>query len=398
MSIRTEIEATYRVTTPMFCGGAENQAELRLQSFKGVLRYWWRALAWSRLNGELGGIREEENSLFGSSDEGQSRVSMHLEPVELKPFGAGEILKVSSARSQRVGEGVRYLGYGIMETFDGKKTKAGRLTRSCISAPFDFTVRMRAHNPDGKPERVESVKDALIALGTFGGLGARSRKGYGSLVIRSLRINGKEECEAPQSANELKDRIRDLRNAASADNLPEFPAYTALCVGTRHLLLSSDKKEPLEMLDLIGRELIRFRSWGRGGKILGNQDSEKNFKNDHDLMKKDTAKRKRHPERVAFGLPHNYGRGKDKQVVSGKYDRRASPLFIHIHECGNVPVAVLSFFPTVFLPEGEKISVGGKEIRRVPEKELYKPVHEFFDRLLDPNKRKESFRAEEIKW
>ena len=37
------IRATYRITTPMFCGGAEQQAEFRLPSFKGVLRFWWRA-------------------------------------------------------------------------------------------------------------------------------------------------------------------------------------------------------------------------------------------------------------------------------------------------------------------------------------------------------------------
>ena len=32
------IHATYRMVTPMFCGGAEQQAEFRLASFKGVLR------------------------------------------------------------------------------------------------------------------------------------------------------------------------------------------------------------------------------------------------------------------------------------------------------------------------------------------------------------------------
>ena len=76
----TEIEATYRVVTPMFCGGAEPEthAELRLSSFKGVLRFWWRALAWSRLGGDLGRIKQHEDALFGSADGGQSSVSMRL--------------------------------------------------------------------------------------------------------------------------------------------------------------------------------------------------------------------------------------------------------------------------------------------------------------------------------
>ncbi len=32
-----KISATYRVTTPMFLGGAEQQADMRLPSFKGAL-------------------------------------------------------------------------------------------------------------------------------------------------------------------------------------------------------------------------------------------------------------------------------------------------------------------------------------------------------------------------
>ena len=73
-------------------------------------------------------------------------------------------------------------------------------------------------------------------------------------------------------------------------------------------------------------------------------------------------------------------------------DRRASPLFIHIHECGSTPVAVLSFLPARFLPKGKSdISVGKDRVSQRPEEELYCPIHEFLDRLLDSGKRKEKF-------
>ena len=105
-------------------------------------------------------------------------------------------------------------------------------------------------------------------------------------------------------------------------------------------------------------------------------------------------RRNRHPRRIAFGLPHNYGKAPDKQV--GPYDkaldRRASPLFIHIHECGDTPFAVLSFLPARFLPEDRSdISVGGPRVRQTPEPELYRPIREFLDRLRDPKKREERF-------
>ena len=50
------IRANYRIVTPMFCGGAEQQAEFRLASFKGLLRFWWRAFEWGRLQGEASNV------------------------------------------------------------------------------------------------------------------------------------------------------------------------------------------------------------------------------------------------------------------------------------------------------------------------------------------------------
>lgn len=382
MAKLTEIEATYRVVTPLFCAGADQQrAELRLPSFKGVLRFWWRALAWSRLKGDLKKIQQEENTLFGSADGGQSRVFMRLildgSPIAVE---AGNVLGVGK---NVVGEGTRYLGYGVMEAFKSrkKKTEAGQLTRPCLRAPFDFTVQMQGRNLE--QEQLRSVKNALVALGTLGGMGAKSRKGYGSLVIRSLRINGEEQWSLPQSMYYLCNAIKAFRS----DNHTKLPEFTALSTNARLILLSSFKKEPLELLDLIGRELVRYRSWGRNGKILGREDSEKNFRDDHDLMKR--HHQKRHPRRIAFGLPHNYG---GKQVVPSNENRRASPLFIHLHECGGRPVAVLSFLPGRFLPKGNSgISVGGRPVSQVPEEQLYKPIHQFLNRLLDTKKRKEAF-------
>ena len=389
-----EIEATYRVVTPLFCGGAEpkKSAELRLASFKGVLRFWWRALEWSRCGGDLEGIRKREDALFGSAGGGQSCVSMRLNPdCAPRKIHADQVLTVSQRGGSTVGEGARYLGYGVMKTFGSQR---GQLTRACLRSPFEFTVqlRLRDHrwNEEESKYALASLRDVLICLGTHGGMGAKSRKGYGSLVIRSLTVDGEPGWRLPQSMNDLREALADLRRRHHAAGQPE---YTAVSEQARQVLVSSDKREPLELLDLLGREFMRYRSWGRGGRVLG-QDSEKKFKGDHDLMKTDWRRRDRHPRRIAFGLPHNYGKPEHLQIgpCDPGLDRRASPLFIHIHECGDRPVAVLSFLPARFLPEGKSdISVGGKRVRQAPEADLYRPIHQFLDRLLDPDKRKEPF-------
>ena len=303
----TEIEATYRVVTPMFCAGANpGRAELRLSSFKGVLRFWWRALAWPRLNGDLDEIRRQEDALFGSTGAGQSCASMRL-AIDSDPqlVRKDEVLTVPASDGRVVGEGARYLGYGVMHAFDSKKsnTRKGQLTRACLRAPFDFVVRMqlrgREASPDALRQQSESLEDALICLGNRGGLGAKNRKGYGSLAIRSLLVNGEQRWRLPQTMHELRDTLVAYRRDRQAG---DQPAYTALSREARHVLLTSDRTQAMELLDLVGRELMRYRSWGHNGRVLG-QPSEKNFRDDHDLM--DGNRRNRHPRRIAFGLPHN---------------------------------------------------------------------------------------------
>lgn len=384
------IDAAYRVVTPLFSAGADpRDPELRVPGVKGVLRYWWRALAWSRCGGDLDAVRRQEDRLFGSAAGGRSRVSMHLisSTLDEKKAGVGQVLDVPETK-RVVGEGARYLGYGVMEAFASRKknTKEGQLTRACLRAPFDFVVRMRGR--DLTEADVASLRNALIALGTLGGLGARSRKGYGSTVLQSFRVDGVDRWDAPQSVGALRAVIAGLPCGDDKGALPEF---TALSSRTRHVLVSSRKKEPLDLLDLVGREQIRFRSWGHNGKVLGGP-SERRFQDDHDLMK--SVRPEKHPTRIAFGLPHNYGKQPREQVGphDRDLDRRASPLFIHLHVCGGVPVAVLSFLPARFLPEGRSgVSVGGHAVPQRPEDESYRPVRDFLDRLCDPAKRKEPF-------
>ena len=392
----TEIVATYRVVTPMFCAGATpSHAEVRAPSFKGVLRFWWRALAWSRLRGDLKAIKKEEDKLFGSAGGGRSKVSMRVNmDGRQRTIRENTVLTVSEEKSSVVGEGARYLGYGVMEAFPSKtkNTKAGQLTRSCVRAPFDFTIQMRGRNLTEAES--SSLENALVALGTFGGVGAKSRKGYGSLVLKSLLVGGRKPYRPPQDMTGLHDAIKKLQpNSGGQTAQAALLEFTALSTKTRYVLLSSDKKEPMELLDLVGRELMRYRSWGHNGNVLG-QPSERNFKDDHDLMKQPAGERKTHPRRIAFGLPHNYGKRPDLQVdpYDKEADRRASPLFVHVHECGDTPVAVLSFLPARFLrKDASDVSVGRTRIAQRPEDELYSPIHDFLDRLLDENKRKEPF-------
>jgi CRISPR-associated protein Cmr1 len=440
------ISATYRVTTPMFLGGvpspeqeederlklsADHPAEFRLPSFKGVLRFWWRALAWDRIK-DASRLRDEEAALFGSSNErvGQSKVLLRVKPVTATVLAPNHVSHTQlKDGGQVVGLGARYLGYGVMEAFDRtikdrnknpiRQVKGGQLTRSCVSAPFTFTVNLLL-KPSLKQEQAQEIERTLKVLGLLGSLGSKSRKGYGSLTLLSLKLDDKETWTAPTIAEKVTDAIRTILGptqvrASQSHDVSQsqngLPEWTAFSLASRIIVVSADNRDrsPLAILDKIGREMVRYRSWGRNGKVLGNVDSEQNFEDDHDLMKQDWKQRQSHPHRIVFGLPHNYGQPTTEHVEPAEnHDRRASPLFIHIHQPNDttLPVAVLSFLPACFLPaDAGGISVGKRERDKrgsgdwekqtvqLASDGLWNPINAFLDRMLDPNERKETFGA-----
>ena len=104
----TILTATYRVVTPMFLGGADplREAELRVPSFKGALRFWWRAIMWSEVL-DLVRLRQCEAALFGSSEAGQSKVLIH------SPATLASTQKVSGIGRQRPGSATPAMGCAI---------------------------------------------------------------------------------------------------------------------------------------------------------------------------------------------------------------------------------------------------------------------------------------------
>ena len=368
------IETCFRVATPCFTGPEDGKAELRLPSIKGVLRFWWRAWAYAAFIDDDDGncavrrLRRCENDLFGSSETGQGRLAMRLDTATRpRTLGKGNILRDEGGK--RVGPGARYLGYGVMEAFarPQKGTDAGQLIRPCLEAPFEFALRIGAK--DEVPLR--QVEPALRLLGLAGGLGARARKGYGSLNLISLQGDGVEDWRSPETIDDYREQLASLLGSTTAcDREPEFSAFSS---HTRVDLLS-ESHAPLKVLDDYGRAMVRYRSWGRNGKILDKERSRQKFREDHDWMKGDAPDTDFHPRRAVFGLPHNYGKG--IEVKPKNYGRRASPLLFHVHRIGERYAGIAFLLRARFLPGTEKILARD---RAVPAKPDWSVLTDFLD-------------------
>jgi CRISPR-associated protein Cmr1 len=295
-----EITATFRVVTPMFVSGADqSKAELRLPSIKGVLRFWWRTLAWERLNGDLNVIREEEAKLFGSTDKGQSAVLMKLSDQDIK---TAKQEKWSPNRWEA------YVGYGLIETTGGNQ-------RDYIKPGSTFTLSFKSKDLLDDDDRT-NLRKALLVFGLLGGLGGRSRKGWGSVNLTSMSCS--PAWSPPAEAKELETEL----HALLCEN-DKHPSYTAV-TSASEIRIGNPKKNAKEAHKYLAEH---YRDTVR-------EASDKS-------------------EREQFGLPRK-----------SNDQRRASPVFLHVHELsdgGAIPVA--AHLPAQFLNDRPYPAGGDKHIK-----------------------------------
>jgi CRISPR-associated protein Cmr1 len=362
------VEAEFEIVTPMFLGGADPKAgaELRGASLKGALRFWWRALAWGRLR-SLNRIHEDEARIFGSANSGQGRVLLRILESRCQFMEARNQAVLKDAAGEVIRPGARYLGYGLVEAFASRprSVSAGQLIRPCIREGGRFTIELRLRPlrkdpansgsgaPVNDPDRdLASVLGALKLLGLIGGLGARTRRGWGSLALKKLKVD-REVLRPPASAEEYESEIRELVGASRLTPAP--PPYTAFFEKARVLILK-EGNTALDVLDDLGDTFQLYRGWRHPSEA-----PEQNFAHDHHGKARGSwsipaesfergypSVTQNHPLRVEFGLPHNYDQRLN--IEAEGHDRRASPLLFHIHPVGDKYCAVATFLPTPFLP------------------------------------------------
>jgi CRISPR-associated protein Cmr1 len=338
-----KIEATFSIVTPMFLGGANGQAELRAPSIKGLLRFWWRTITYPSLNGNLKKLSENESKLFGSNETG-SPFQLQLLNGHKKPNKTNKDQKAGILNRP----GTRYLSFGLRDT-------STKQLREFLYSDQDFTIIAISKN-----QFPDSLLKAFKMFGMLGGLGSRSRKGYGSITLNQIKVNNKKVWKRPKTEDEYRKELTTLIGQAIAFN--QEPKISAFSSYTR--IKYTEKNDcPIYLLNYWGEQMQRYRSWRYKGSIKGIK-SEQNFKDDHDWFRKigDYRETDFHPRRVVFGLPHNYDSKKAEGRVKGEnHDRRSSPLLFHIHKLsseGYIGVAIL--LRSLFLPKDEEINAGDK--------------------------------------
>jgi len=279
----------------MFISGADQtKAELRVPSIKGALRFWWRAINYEEDPKEL---LKKESNIFGSSDQkvGQSKVKMYISSQNIEtekqevPFGQNDW--------------EHYVGYGLTDSKDENDKK---IKRTFIKEGGTFNIELISKDK----KTLEEILPALKVFGLIGGLGSRSRRGWGSMTLLNIKKNDKEEWKAPDSKDGYNKEVKNIFEKGKI--ITVFPEYTAFSLFSTY----SINDEPYN------------------NSNMAHRDISEGYKKYLDMFSKKGKRANKKPAKEEFGLPRK-GFGNEK-------DRRSSPLFMHIHKVGT------QYYPMAF--------------------------------------------------
>ncbi len=312
-----QIRVKVEIITPMFLSGADQtKAELRAASIKGLLRYWWRAL---QAESDIDALRRREAAIFGSggdSESGSSSFSIRVIPeTEAKPCRepfpqAASYLVQVEGKTYKTNVLV-YLAYG---THDWIPKKGDVLNRDYFPIKSCFDIMLTFMKPIYKNE----VLKALYTFSLFGGMGSRSRNGFGSFHIRN-----RDDVFGPVK------EIFSVDHSYSNDNLGCLitqagnAPYSSFCQGT---MLFEDRAffdTPLEALSEVGKIYRHAR-----GRLEHRHQFEK---------------------RQYVGAPLD----PPKETFTSILDRHAKPYFIKVAKAGNGYRSYILFLPSQYAAELE---------------------------------------------
>lgn len=170
-----EKEFSLELVSPAFLAGAgqtKEDCELRGATLRGVLRWWWRAEFSQWFNAEQ--LRQLESALWGSASQ-QGALQLALEAIQV-PEPKLFSIKPSKDRSE---VNQSYIAYGMNDAKKGSRfylDAGAKWTLRIIGNSFDFAgVKHSGQTALAIAER------SLSRVCSFGGVGAKARKGYGSV-------------------------------------------------------------------------------------------------------------------------------------------------------------------------------------------------------------------------
>ncbi|RMD58773.1 type III-B CRISPR module RAMP protein Cmr1 [Candidatus Parcubacteria bacterium] len=358
----------YRLITPFYGGGAETQKPdevtvVRASEIRGLLRFWWRATRGGQFNGSLAKMRAAEEAIWGSAA-GDGKAGPSPVSLAVRIINRGQKLRdVKTKKGAWVNIGDPSSDYGYV-AFPLRQDKGS----VCQGIVFELhiTIHRTSVRGGGKELNVrEEVEAALWAWETFGGVGARTRRGFGALQL--THIGGKPvPLLAPgQIRQDIQDKLkRYVEGGWWPDGIPHLAP-------NMKWVLTKPHADPDEVWRYLFGRLKTFRQDrypDRKGRRYGRSKWP-----EPDAIRRITGKASpghtpKHPvqdkfPRGRFGLPivfhfKDKGDPPDTTLQGAQHDRFASRLILRPIACQGGAVGLACVL------EGPKDSPGGYVLKQ----------------------------------
>lgn len=328
------------IVTPLFLGGADgNTPELRAPSFKGAMRWWFRAMMGSIIDYDMGKLKKLEEKVFGSTSYA-GEIALQLRSNEIK---------ATNWVPAKDKFGMNYLFFSLRGT-------QSRSPRKFIDPGQKLELVMNTRKTSAD-RCLKVAVGSLWLLVNLGGLGSRSRRGAGSL--KTVSTDTKDFNFTTPDVNPsglaifleegIKTTKRVFEEYSGKQSSPPIstPPYTSFSKLTKLWVFDKIWPSSEGALHEIGTVLASYRrekNRGRTGNLLKGVPVE--FKS------------------AAFGLPIQFyfPRSRKGATLSWEMEnnkvsgRRASPLIIKVHKLAQQKYGVsLLLLLAEFLPNGESL-------------------------------------------
>ena len=369
----------YSLITPLFGGGVEpNTRDLvtvvRATSVRGHLRFWWRACRAGKFS-NLGEMKAYEDALWGSAAKedsgGPSQVVVQITEWEEgnpdKPFiveGTKEKPKLKSRPGTKVPE------YAAFPLQPRREDQTPGMPILPVFTDVRFTLQISF--PSNSRSDIEA---ALWAWETFGGIGARTRRGFGALRLE--KVDGQPHTDLPPAnTSQAQDWLNSkLREMVETGRFPKNVPHLSLETHCYIVRQNKDGKALVEWEELINK----FKQF-RQRRYKQEDDENKHGHSgwpEPNTIRRVFEKDSRGPfadrsidkfPRAQFGLPIIFHMAHDRSIgdvtLQGQEkDRLASPLILKPLACqGNKALGLALILEGVNLPEPLVLKEKSREV------------------------------------
>jgi CRISPR-associated protein Cmr1 len=180
---QTILKVRLKLATPMIGGGAESghpdeHWPIRPTAIRGHLRFWWRAVEGFRH--DPAEMRKREIELFGGINPGEDDKEKHGDnqkgSTESKISLSVKLLRDSAPVHVNTLDSIPAYVKNIM-------TQGGAEVLAIKDCTFIVEI---SSNQQLSDEEMDSLRRSVLAWIRYGGIGARTRRGAGSLELVSL--------------------------------------------------------------------------------------------------------------------------------------------------------------------------------------------------------------------